>query len=99
MRGVNSTFNSDASLGCATPMPPTTLRHLRAARELDFQQIDRNAEVDLMIAGIAREHDQPELALAHYQRFLANKIRDARVTTVQEIVAALTAELASDPRS
>lgn len=78
---------------------PTALRHLRAARELDFQQIDRNAEVDLMIAGIAREHDQPELALAHYQRFLANKIRDARVTTVQEIVAALTAELASDPRS
>lgn len=75
---------------------PLALRHLIAARELDFQTLDRNSDVDIAIAGIAREIGRPEIALTHYQRFLEDKKRDSRVTTVRQIVDELRTQIGED---
>ncbi len=78
--------------------PANALQHLIAARELDFQQLDRNAEVDLMIGNIARENGRPDLALPHLRRFLAQRERDPRVTTVRRYVRQLESLAANDQR-
>jgi hypothetical protein len=52
--------------------------------------LDGNAEVDLAIAGIARETGQTSLAVIHYRRFLTEKKRDARTSSVEDIIAELS---------
>jgi len=59
----------------------TALTHLIAGRELNYESFYRNSDVDIMIAGLAREIGLAELAAKHYRRFAATVPRDTRVYT------------------
>ena len=65
------------------------ITHLEAGRALNYQKPFRNAEVDLMIADMARQSGKPELALSHYQAFLLANARDSRASTVRGYVKEL----------
>jgi len=65
------------------------LPHLIAGRELNYEAFSRNSEVDIMIAGLAREIGLGELAAKHYRRFAAAVPRDTRVYTALRLAREL----------
>jgi len=67
----------------------TALPHLIAGRELNYEAFSRNSDVDIMIAGLAREIGLAELAAKHYRRFAAAVPRDTRVYTALRLAREL----------
>jgi len=72
----------------------TAIPHLIAGRELNYEAFSRNSEVDIMIAGLAREIGLGELAAKHYRRFAAAVPRDTRVYTALRLARELEEEAA-----
>jgi len=72
----------------------TAIPHLIAGRELNYDAFSRNSEVDIMIAGLAREIGLGELAAKHYRRFAADVPRDTRVYTALRLARELEEEAA-----
>jgi len=68
------------------------LPHLIAGRELNYEAFYRNSDVDIMIAGLAREIGLGELAAKHYRRFAAAVPRDTRVYTALRLARELEEE-------
>jgi len=68
------------------------LPHLIAGRELGYEAFYRNSEVDIMIAGLAREIGLGELAAKHYRRFAEAVPRDTRVHTALRLARELEEE-------
>jgi len=71
---------------------PAALPHLIAGRELNYEAFYRNSDVDIMIAGLAREIGLGELAAKHYRRFAAAVPRDTRVYTALRLARELEEE-------
>ena len=69
------------------------IAHLSAGRELGYEKPFRNAEVDLMIAGIAYEHGDRALALKHYRSYIAADQRNSRTHTIRTRITELETEL------
>jgi len=67
----------------------TALPHLIAGRELGYEAFYRNSDVDIMIAGLAREIGLSELAAKHYRRFAAAVPRDTRAYTALRLASEL----------
>jgi len=70
----------------------TALPHLIAGRELNYEAFYRNSDVDIMIAGLAREIGLGELAAKHYRRFAAAVPRDTRAYTALRLARELEEE-------
>jgi len=68
------------------------LPHLIAGRELNYEAFSRNSEVDIMIAGLAREIGLGELAAKHYRSFAAAVPRDTRAYTALRLARELEEE-------
>ncbi|AHF89839.1 hypothetical protein OPIT5_05935 [Opitutaceae bacterium TAV5] len=66
--------------------------HLQAGRAIGYESPFRNAEVDLMIANLARGVNDKTTAIAHYRAFLEGKRRDIRASTVRRYLAELEQE-------
>ena len=66
--------------------PDLALRHLIAARREGFVSEERNANLDVIIAGLARELDQTETALFYYRRFVEERPFDQRSGTIRRFI-------------
>jgi len=75
------------------------LPHLIAGRELNYEAFYRNSDVDIMIAGLAREIGLGELAAKHYRRFAAAVPRDTRVHTALRLARELEEEASQSKAS
>jgi len=56
-----------------------------AGRELGYEAFSRNSDMDIMIAGLAREIGLGELAAKHYRRFAEAEPRDTRAYTAMKL--------------
>jgi tetratricopeptide (TPR) repeat protein len=70
------------------------LHHWRQVRAISHGRARRDAQVDMIVAGLALEVGELELALQHYRSFLELGGRDNRRQTVLGVVAAIEARLA-----
>jgi hypothetical protein len=70
---------------------------LLAARVIGFETRGRNGDVDLLLAALSRELNDPTAAAAHYQAFVRDHPRDSRTTTVRRLAAELADAHASPP--
>lgn len=68
------------------------LQHWRQARAIGHRQAARDADLNLMIAHLAEELGDPDLAVIHYRDFLHLRPRDARATTLRHRLAQLSGE-------
>jgi hypothetical protein len=71
--------------------PALALDHLIAARREGFQSEERNANLDVIIAGLARELDETEIALFHYRRFVEERPFDQRSGTIRRFIGEMEA--------
>lgn len=69
------------------------LPHYLAGRAIGFEAPYRNGEVDLTIAGLARELGRDELAAQHYLAFAEANPRDGRAQTARRLAAEAAARL------
>lgn len=68
---------------------PRALAHFIKMREFSSALSMRDAEIDLIIGGIASEIGEHEVAVKHYESFLAQLPRDIRSSTVRSRLDAL----------
>lgn len=73
------------------------LPHYIAGREIGFEAPYRNGEVDLTIAGLARELGRNELAAQHYLAFAEANPRDGRAQTARRLAAEALAQTRQAP--
>ncbi|MBW7896436.1 MAG: hypothetical protein H3C27_15110 [Opitutaceae bacterium] len=69
------------------------LPHYLAGREIGFEAPYRNGEIDLTIAGLARELGRDDLAARHYRAFAEANPRDGRAQTARRLAAEAAARL------
>lgn len=69
--------------------PAKALDHLIAAREDGFVSEERNANLDVIIAGLARELEENEIALFYYRRFVQQRPYDQRSGTIGRFIREL----------
>jgi tetratricopeptide (TPR) repeat protein len=69
------------------------LPHYLAGRAIGFEAPYRNGEVDLTIAGLARDLGRDDLAARHYLAFAEANPRDGRAQTARRLAAEATAHL------
>lgn len=66
--------------------PALALDHLIAARREGFLSEERNANLDVIIAGLARELEETEIALFYYRRFVEERSYDQRSGTIRRFI-------------
>lgn len=71
--------------------PARALNHLIAARTAGFVSEERNANLDVIIAVLAREIDETEIALFYYRRFEEERPYDQRSGTIRRYIQELEA--------
>lgn len=71
--------------------PVRALEHLISARQEGFLSEERNADLDVIIAGLARELNETEIALFHYRRFVAERAYDQRSGTIRRYIREMEA--------
>lgn len=72
--------------------PAAALPLFIAGRALGYESPARNGELDLLIADLATEVGQPELAARHFAAFVAAYPRDPRAPTARRLAADLDAQ-------
>lgn len=71
----------------------SALTHYLAGRAIGFEAPYRNGEIDLTIAGLARELGRDDLAARHYLAFAEANPRDGRTQTARRLAAEAAARL------
>ena len=69
------------------------LPHYLAGRAIGFEAPNRNGDIDLTIAGLARELGRDDLAARHYRAFAEANPRDGRAQTARRLAAEAAARL------